>query len=161
MLRVFRSKRNFPLLDRKLTNANGDQKNLPNNLWTRCDSCTTLIYNKELDKNMNVCHNCGFHFRISALDRLKYIVDKDSFHPLETNSIPDPLGFPGYPEKIVQCQTETKLDDAIVIGEARIKGNATIVGIIDFSFIGGSMGSVVGEQLTRGFEKDWNKVYLL
>lgn len=154
MLRVFRSKPKFATVKPKAVKSiNGENKDLPDNLWTRCDSCAALIYNKELSKNMYVCHNCGFHFRISALERLKFIVDENSFRSVNPLVSKNPLSFPGYPEKIAQCQADTKLDDAILLGEARINGNAAVVGIIDFSFIGGSMGSVVGEQITRGFEK--------
>ncbi|NMB39071.1 MAG: acetyl-CoA carboxylase carboxyltransferase subunit beta [Firmicutes bacterium] len=154
MLSVFRSKPKFATVRPKAAKSiNGKSRDLSDNLWTRCENCSALIYNKELSKNMYVCHKCGFHFRISAVQRLKYVVDEDSFRSVKPLVSKNPLNFPEYPEKIVQCQADTKLDDAILIGEARINGNAAVVGIIDFSFIGGSMGSVVGEQITRGFER--------
>ena len=99
-----------------------------------------------------VFSKCGYHFRISALERLNIIADENSFKPFPPLVAVNPLDFPGYEEKITNAQQTTKLDDAILIGEARIDGHLCVLGIIDFSFIGGSMGSVVGEQLTRGFE---------
>lgn len=165
MLRVFRSKpkyvtvRSTPQqiddpsqpLDGELAQQSV-KKEVPDNLWARCDKCSTLIYNKELEKTQHVCASCGYHFRISALERLRYISDEETFTPLPPLISMDPLGFPGYEEKLVQARAATKLDDGVIIGEARIQGYASVLGIIDFSFIGGSMGSVVGEQLTRGFE---------
>lgn len=157
MLRVFRSKPKYATVKSTKQGTfskkeKENQKEFPENLWMRCESCATLVYKKEIHKNMSVCQNCGFHFRISASERMRYLIDDNSFQPFTPLVADNPIEFPGYPEKIMEAQTETKLDDAIIIGEARIKGNAIVLGIIDFSFIGGSMGSVVGEQLVRGFE---------
>jgi len=157
MLHVFRSKPKYVTVrtSAKVTDlppSNRQAEQMPEKIWTRCDNCGTLIYNRELEKNLYVCHHCGFHFRISAFDRLKILADEKSFRPAQPLVSLDPLNFPGYPEKIAENQVATKLDDAILIGEGRINGNACVLGIIDFGFIGGSMGSVVGEQITRGFE---------
>jgi len=129
------------------------RKDFPDNLWTRCDSCGKMIFNKELEKEAFLCANCGHHFRISAIKRLAMLTEPGGFEALPPLVAADPLGFPGYSEKIKQAQELTGLDDAALIGKAVIQGSPCILGIIDFSFIGGSMGSVMGEQLVRGFEK--------
>lgn len=157
MLRVFRSKPKYVTVRSSIKPEIDPKQKIPDNLWTRCDSCATMVYTKELSKTLHVCTNCGFHFRISATERLRYVVDENSFRPFQVLVSENPLGFPGYPEKLNESKAATNLDDAILIGEARIGGNSTVIGIIDFSFIGGSMGSVVGEQLTRGFEYGINK----
>ena len=147
MLRVFRSKPKYATV----RSTSKDESHAGDPLWTRCETCGSLIYHKELVKNWYVCQ-CGYHFRISAADRLRLLVDQGSFQPAEPLVSLNPLGFPGYEEKIAQSQEKLELDDAILIGEAKIQGHSCVLGIIDFSFIGGSMGSVVGEQITRGFE---------
>lgn len=150
MLNVFRNKPKYMKVKQ------GDileRKEYPDNLWTRCDCCGKMIYNKELKKENNLCDGCGHHFRLGAQERLAMLVDENSFRPFPALEAADPLEFPGYPERIKKAQEETGLDDAIIIGQAMLKGSPCILGIIDFSFIGGSMGSVVGEQLVRGFER--------
>ena len=130
-----------------------ERKDFPDNLWTRCDSCGKMIFNKELEKNASLCVSCGYHFRLTGRKRLAMLTQEEDFKPLAPLVAANPLGFPGYPEKIKQAQEQTGLDDAAIIGQTVIKGSPCILGIIDFSFIGGSMGCVVGEQLVRGFEK--------
>ncbi|MGI6148464.1 MAG: acetyl-CoA carboxylase carboxyltransferase subunit beta [Firmicutes bacterium] len=149
MLNVFRSKPKYMTVKRQEPERRPE---VPDNLWTRCDHCSQMLYNKELEKQMFVCR-CGHHFRLSAYQRLGMIADEDSFVPFAPLYAADPLSFPGYSDKIRKAQELTSLDDAILIGHARIGEIPVILGIIDFSFIGGSMGSVVGEQLTRGFER--------
>lgn len=149
MLRVFRSKPKYATV--RSSAPDGERRD-GDPLWVRCDSCGSLIYKKELHKTLYVCSHCGFHFRMSAWERLRMLVDENSFQPAEPLVSVNPLGFPGYEEKIAQSQEALQLDDGILIGEAKIQGHSCVLGIIDFGFIGGSMGSVVGEQITRGFE---------
>ncbi|NLM25213.1 MAG: acetyl-CoA carboxylase carboxyltransferase subunit beta [Firmicutes bacterium] len=158
MLRVFRSKPKYATVRSTIPASQFDdeqtavKKEIPDNLWIRCENCASVLYSKECSKAKGICSKCGYHFRISALERLNIIADENSFKPFPPLVAVNPLDFPGYEEKITNAQQTTKLDDAILIGEARIDGHLCVLGIIDFSFIGGSMGSVVGEQLTRGFE---------
>ncbi len=149
MLNVFRSR---PKYARVQQDVGEQRREFPDNLWTRCDKCGQMLYNKELEKAMHVCA-CGHHFRLTAHQRLNMVVDEGSFAAFPPLYSADPLGFPGYEQKITKAQELTGLDDAVLIGYAEIDGCPVVLAIIDFSFIGGSMGSVVGEQLTRGFEK--------
>ncbi len=125
----------------------------PDNLWTRCKSCHEIIYNKKLAENQMICPVCDYHFRISARERLKHLLDADSFIELfaEITST-NPLGFKGYTEKLDQTRKKTKLNEAVVTGRGKMKGNPVAIGVMDFSFAGGSMGSAVGEKITSIIE---------
>lgn len=122
-------------------------------LWVRCDGCGKLVFKRELEKTSFLCPACGHHFRMGAPQRLALLADEGSFTPFPPLVSANPLGFPGYEERIRQAQEQTGLDDAALVGRAAIGGSSCILAIIDFSFMGGSMGSVVGEQLVRAFEK--------
>lgn len=150
MLNVFKGKPKFATVRQE---ENDERKDFPDNLWTRCDGCGKMIYNKELEKEALLCGSCGHHFRICANKRLLMLTDEADFEPFAPLVAANPLDFPDYEEKIKHAQERTGLDDAAIIGKAKIQGSPCVLGIIDFSFIGGSMGSVVGEQLVRGFEK--------
>lgn len=149
MLNVFRSKPKYATVKPQEI---PEKKDFPDNLWTRCDSCGKMIYSKELEKDGFLCIHCGHHFRLCASQRLSQLVEGQSFEAFAPLIAQDPLNFPGYPEKIKQAQEQTGLDDAVLLGKASIQESPCVLGVIDFSFIGGSMGSVVGEQLVRGFE---------
>lgn len=150
MLNVFKNKPKYMTVKQHET---AERKDFPDGLWTRCDCCGKMIYTKELEKDRYLCTGCGHHFRLCANQRLAMLLEGQPFEPLVSLVAKNPLGFPGYPEKIKQAQEQTGLDDAAIVGKTVIQGVPCILGVVDFSFIGGSMGSVVGEQLVRGFEK--------
>lgn len=132
------------------------KRDIPEDLWTRCGDCNELIYNKKLDENMRVCPKCNYHFSLGARERVGTILDEGSFKEMdpEMESL-DPLTFAGpktYKEKIKQDQAFTKLKDAVITGEGTINGAPIVLGVTDSRFIMGSMGSVVGEKLTRAIE---------
>jgi|LSQX01.1.fsa_nt_gb acetyl-CoA carboxylase carboxyl transferase subunit beta len=150
MLNVFKGRPKYATVRPQ---EGSERKDFPDNLWTRCDSCARMIFNKELEKNAFLCLDCGHHFRLTGRKRLAMLTEEKDFEALPPLLAVNPLAFPGYPEKIRQAQEQTGLDDAAIMGKTAVKGSPCILGIIDFSFIGGSMGSVVGEQLVRGFER--------
>ncbi|KXT75074.1 Acetyl-coenzyme A carboxyl transferase beta chain [Streptococcus gordonii] len=125
---------------------------VPDELFSKCPGCKHTIYQKDLGSD-RVCPNCGYTFRITALERLALTVDEDTFEELfkgiETK---DPLNFPNYKGKLAQMREKTGLDEAVLTGTASIKGQKTALGIMDSNFIMASMGSVVGEKITRLFE---------
>lgn len=136
---------------------NTDKKvKIPEGLWVKCDSCKEIIYRKEIDKNLKICPKCNYHFRISAWERLSIIVDEGSF--IETNAelvSNDPLDFKDkvpYKDRLIDNKNKSGMDDAALSGEATVNGIPVIIVIMDFSFIGGSMGSVVGEKIVRAAE---------
>jgi acetyl-CoA carboxylase carboxyl transferase subunit beta len=129
----------------------------PPDLWTKCPSCSEMLFNKQLDKADRVCPNCGHHFRLSAMARLESLLDRDSFRELDAGlQSLDPLGFVDqkpYPDRIAAAQLATGLRDAAVRGIGLIEGRRVSICVMDFGFMGGSMGAVVGEKVTRAAEQ--------
>lgn len=154
---LFRSKPKYVTIkhhrDPDKTEQPETKKELPDGLWAKCDECNQIIYHKDLEKNLKVCPKCGFHFRIGAWERIKFLVDPGSFNELFPNICSsDPLNFPEYKEKIAKSQKVTGLKEGVLTGTAKIEGIPLALGVMDFGFIGGSMGSAVGEKLVRLFE---------
>ena len=133
----------------------------PEGLWVKCDGCKEIIYKKEIEKNLKICPKCNYHFRISARERLKLLVDEGSFVEIDENlSSVDPLHFKdsiSYKERLKENQKKSGLKEAVVSGDALIKGYPVSLAIMDFSFMGGSMGSVVGEKVSRAAERSIEK----
>jgi acetyl-CoA carboxylase carboxyl transferase subunit beta len=129
---------------------------IPEGLWVKCDSCREIIYKKEIDKNLKVCPKCNYHFRISARERLDLLVDEGSFTEMDRAlTSNDPLKFKDkvpYRDRIEENRRNCGLEEAALSGQAMIEGKAVIVVVMDFSFMGGSMGSVVGEKVVRAAE---------
>ncbi len=138
----------------KIAKKRGD---IPEDLWAKCEECGELIYKKKLDENMKVCHKCNYHFTLSAHERVKSLIDEGTFKEFDADMVSlDPLTFQGpktYLEKIKKDQELTGLKDAVITGEGALGGKAVVIGVTDSRFIMGSMGSVVGEKLTRAIEK--------
>lgn len=137
------------------------KRDIPQDLWTKCDDCGELIYNKKLDENMRVCPKCNFHFTLGAYERVKLTLDEGSFKEADAGMESlDPLNFEGsstYKQKLKKDQESTGLKDAGVTGEGTINGKPVIFCVTDSRFIMGSMGSVVGEKLTRSIELSTEK----
>lgn len=139
------------------------KRDIPEDLWTRCEECNELIYNKKLEENLKVCHKCNFHFTLSAQERVKFTIDEGTFREMDANmETLDPLSFEGpktYKEKLKKDQELTNLKEAAITGEGKIEGRPVIFGVTDSRFIMGSMGSVVGEKLTRAIERSTETRY--
>ncbi len=133
------------------------KKELPDGLWLKCDSCNEIIYRKQLDENHHVCPNCDFHFRIGDKDYIQLILDSNSFEEINAHLQPvDFLNFRDekkYADRIKSAQKKTGLNDAIRTGFGRIEGFPVLFGVMNFAFIGGSMGSVVGEKVARAIDQ--------
>ena len=128
----------------------------PPDLWTKCPGCAEMLFNKQLDKTLRVCPNCGHHFRLSARARIEHLVDSGSFVERDADLTPvDALGFVDlktYPDRLMAAQLATGLRDAAVWGLAAMGGKPISMCVMDFGFIGGSMGAVVGEKVARAGE---------
>lgn len=129
----------------------------PKKLASKCPGCKTLLLEREFRRNQKVCPKCRYHSRLSAHERIELLVDTGSFTELDADLISaDPLNFVStsqvYAEKLVQEREKVGLNDAVVIGHATIEDQALALAVMDFHFIGGSMGSVVGEKITRAIE---------
>jgi acetyl-CoA carboxylase carboxyl transferase subunit beta len=130
---------------------------IPEGLWIKCDGCKEIIYKQELERNLQVCPRCQHHFRISARVRIDLLVDPDSFQERHASvrSL-DPLHFKdqkSYPDRIRAAQKVTGMQDALLAGVATIGGQRVSICALEFAFMGGSMGSVVGEKVTRAIEE--------
>lgn len=128
--------------------------NIPDNLMIKCPSCGALLVTKDWERDLKVCARCGYHARLGARERLALLADDDSFAEWDADLAPrDPLHFPDYENKRVVAQAKTGLKDSCVTGAATLEGRKVCLGASDFSFMGGSMGSVLGEKITRLFER--------
>jgi len=126
-------------------------------LWVKCDDCRQIIWKKELEENLNVCPKCDFHFRIDAPTRVALLLDEGSYQIRdESLASTDPLQFSDtrpYKSRLQKSQAETGLKDAIINAEGTLQGRPVIISAMEYSFIGGSMGAVVGEAITRAIER--------
>jgi len=140
----------------KYTRFQPKKKDIPGGLWTKCKGCGAIIYNKTLEENYKVCPKCNYHFTLSWQERINLLFDKGSVIEFNANiESMDPLEFKGpksYKEKLNEAQRATGLKEAAITGEAKIEGKSLVFGLTDSSFIMGSMGSVVGEKITRATE---------
>jgi acetyl-CoA carboxylase carboxyl transferase subunit beta len=135
----------------------GEKKEIPKGLWTKCESCGEIIFVRELEKNLWVCPKCGYHFRIRFKDYLELLLDPGEWKEYDKNIVSaDPLRFKDskrYPDRVRDARKKTELSDAVVSGLGKIGGREVSLAVMDFSFIGGSMGSVVGEKIARAIER--------
>lgn len=130
---------------------------VPKNIAVKCPECKEIIFEREYKKNFKVCPKCHYHFRLRARERIELLVDPGSFVELASDLVStDPLNFVSetqiYAEKLLQERQKAGINSAVIIGHATIEGKPLALGVMDFQFIGGSMGSVVGEKLTRAIE---------
>lgn len=140
----------------KIASSKSKKREIPEGLWTKCPKCEAMLYDKELDENLKVCQRCSHHFPIGARERIHSLVETCSFEEMDVgmDSV-DVLKFTGvasYTAKLEAYQKSTGLKDAVVTGIGKLGSHRVALGVMDFSFLGGSMGSVVGEKLTRLIE---------
>ncbi|GAC1648521.1 MAG: acetyl-CoA carboxylase, carboxyltransferase subunit beta [Ktedonobacteraceae bacterium] len=141
----------------KNMSINGSKQNVPGNLAVKCPKCREILYGRDWEKNLKVCTRCGYHSKLTAHERIKLLVDSDSFVEIDADLISvDPLHFSihsqSYPDKAEEERQKTGLNEGVVTGHATIETKPLALAIMDFNFIGGSMGSAVGEKITRTIE---------
>jgi len=139
----------------------GEKKIRTEGLWVKCENCRQIIWKKDLEENLNVCPKCGKHFRIDARTRLAQLFDNGEYETFSDNlASTDPLKFidlKPYSERLKRAQEETGLTDAVINARGKLNGRPVIVSAMEYAFIGGSMGSVVGEVITRAIEESLEK----
>ena len=135
----------------------GRTSKVPEGLWVKCDNCRQILYNKELARNFKICPKCGFHFRLSAHERLRMLFDDEKYVEHDDNlRSTDPLKFRDtkkYRDRLRDAEEQVGTSDAIVIGSGTMEGMPVIIGAMEFFFMAGSMGSVVGEKVARAAER--------
>lgn len=147
---LFRSKHRYATLRPRESEAT---RAIPGGLWTKCEGCGQIIYNKELKKNLMVCVRCGFHFRVSAPERVCQLIDEGTFEELIDQTVfYNVLEFPNYDERIERAQEETGLDCAVLSGIGLLDGHRVVLVCMDFGFIGATMGSMEGERIALAVE---------
>lgn len=154
---LFQKKRKYATIP-----SEKSRRDIPEGLMNKCLKCGTIQYSKELEKNLKVCSACGYHFRLNAKERFEITLDDARWFEYDEDMISvDPLDFPGYKESVEKYTNKTGFRDAIITGEGTIGGFPVVVVGMSFEFFGGSMGSVVGEKVTRAIEKATQKNYPL
>jgi acetyl-CoA carboxylase carboxyl transferase subunit beta len=140
----------------KMREERADASDVADGVWIRCDSCHRIAYEGELAENLRVCKHCGHHLALTAPERVELLADEGSFSEMDADLEPcDPLGFVGrkpYLESLASAAERSGLPEAVVTGTATVGGRDVVLAAMDFRFIGASMGSVVGEKVTRVFE---------
>jgi len=137
--------------------TSGEKKVRTEGLWVKCESCRQIIWKKDLEENMNVCPKCDKHFRIDARTRLAQLLDENQYEVVDADiSSTDPLKFVDlkpYSSRLKQAQKDTGLKDAVINAHGKLAGRPVVASVMEYSFIGGSMGAVVGEAITRAVER--------
>ncbi len=140
----------------RLTKGERKKTSVPEGLWIKCNNCGEIVYSKEIDRNLKVCPKCDYHFRITARERIDLLVDPGSFEEFDSQiKSEDPLQFRDskkYKDRIKDAVKKTKLNEAVICGTSTIDGREVVLSVFDFSFLGGSMASAVGEKITRAIE---------
>lgn len=150
---IFQKKRKYATIPSEKT-----KREIPEGLMNKCPKCGTIQLSKELEKNCKVCTACGYHFRLSALERVQMTLDEGRISEYDGDMVSvDPLEFPGYADKLAQQTKASGLNDAVVTGEGTIGGVPVVLVVMSFDFFSGSMGSVVGEKVTRAVERAMQK----
>jgi acetyl-CoA carboxylase carboxyl transferase subunit beta len=136
-----------------LSGLGDKKKDIPSGLWQKCSSCGAVIHELQLQENLRVCPKCDHHFSFNAMDRIKSLVDDGSFTSMDDHLLAvNALGFKDYDDKIKKYRKATGLNDAVLTGRAHVESSPAVFAIMDFRFLGASMGSVVGEKITRAIE---------
>ena len=152
-MNLFKKKKNYINIVRPQEDEFKELPKIPDGTWVKCSHCGKTIYQKELTE-YKICPECGGHFRIGAMDRIAITCDENSFEEFNAGLTSlNPINFPKYDEIIKNAQERSGLKEGVVTGKCRIEGIETILCVMDSNFMMGSMGSVVGEKITRAFEK--------
>lgn len=145
--------------------SNSKKKELPDGMWTKCDKCGEIIHKKQLEQNAYTCFKCNYHFRIGSAEYIQLLFDEKTFKEMDKKMMSDdPLNFvdtKSYKERVKEAIKTTGLYDAVRTGTGKINGHNVVAAIMDFAFIGGSMGSVVGEKIARAIQKSIKTGYPL
>lgn len=141
-------------LNENITGKEGNKPNIPEGMWEKCPRCGQILYKKDLKANEMICGECRYHFRISAAERIELIIDEGTFIEFDSSmQSENPIEFSGYDEKVEMAVKATGVKEAVITGMGKIYGIDSVICVMDSRFFMGSMGSVVGEKITRALEK--------
>lgn len=141
-------------LEQKINETAAEKPHIPDGMWVKCSACGKISYKKDVEEKLLICQHCGEHFTMSSRERIESIIDEGSFEEFDRDMrSANPIGFKGYEEKIRKLEEQTGNREAVITGRGKIDSQDTIIAVMDSRFIMGSMGSVVGEKITRAVEK--------
>lgn len=151
MLKSLFKKKNYAVVSK--VGLDIEKPNIPDGMWQKCPKCGAILYNEFLTKNLKVCTNCSYHFRLTAKERMEYTFDDSTFEEIKCDIVQrNPIDFAGYNEKHKNIQEKTDIDEAVLIGKGSINGKVAVAAIMDSHFMMGSMGTVVGERIATAVE---------
>ena len=137
-----------------VTPAKDKMADIPVGLWQKCPKCRTMLYLKELERNFRVCYNCQHHFPLTTAERITLLADDDRWEEIDSGLLPgNPLDFPDYADKLARSRKKSGQSEGFIFGDVTIGGVAAVLGLANFAFMGGSMGSVYGEKVARALER--------
>lgn len=141
-------------LEQKINETAAEKPHIPDGMWVKCSACGKISYKKDVEEKLLICQHCGEHFTMSSRERIESIIDEGSFEEFDRDMrSANPIGFKGYEDKIRKLEEQTGNREAVITGRGKIDSQDTIIAVMDSRFIMGSMGSVVGEKITRAVEK--------
>lgn len=154
---LFQKKRKYATIPSEKT-----KREIPEGLMNKCPKCNSILFHKELEKNLKVCLTCDYHFQLNAMERIGMTLDEGRIFEYDADMVSeDPLQFPDYEVKLDKAMNSTKLRDAVITGEGTIGGFPIVICVMSFDFMGGTLGSVVGEKITLAIERALQKGYPL
>lgn len=155
---LFSSKKKYATVSTKDIIKPKKDKTAASNLWEKCDDCGEIIYKQDIEKNLKKCPVCDHYFPMKASERIELLIDAGTFVEFDADIISkDPLDFPDYKEKLEKAKIKSGLDSELISGLGKVSGIAVSIAVMEFDFMGGSMGSVVGEKITRAIERGIEK----
>lgn len=158
---LFSSKKKYATVSTKdiiKPKKNMNDKTVVSNLWEKCDECGEIIYRQDIEKNLKKCPICDHYFPMKALERVELLIDNGTFFEFDTDIVSqDPLKFPEYEEKLIRAKEKSGLNSELISGIGEVNGMKVSIAVMEFDFMGGSMGSVVGEKITRAIERGIEK----
>lgn len=147
VLEIFRKQKNVA------AQSESENRDIPEGIWSKCGRCGEILLNKDLIKNYKACHKCGFYFRLTAPERINMILDAGSFREMDANLLPvNPFKLADYANKLIEARKKSGLNEAVVSGEGAIEKIPVVIVVMDTNFMMASMGTVVGEKITRAIE---------
>ncbi len=155
---LFSSKKKYATVSTKDIIKPKKDKAVASNLWEKCDNCGEIIYKQDIEKNLKKCPNCDHYFPMKAMERIDLLIDAGTFEEYDTEiESKNPLEFPDYAEKLERAKAKSGLKSELISGTGKINGLDISIAVMEFDFMGGSMGSVVGEKITRAIERGLEK----
>jgi len=148
------NKKNYAVVPQRQESKREIESGIPKGLMKKCPKCNAILYTKDLEKNLNVCSSCSYHFRLTARERISLFLDDGTLREFDSGlTSDDPLNFVGYKEKLIKAKQSSGLNEAIITGEGELGSFPVVIALLSYDFFTGTMGSVVGEKIVRAINR--------